>query len=160
VESDEWKGTSKKRGDKRRRREFVDLASRVVPNNSGAAESISLGRLLVGKPDAVDQLHTRYKDLHPVHVLNNMDVVWALLSFEGDCSAAIGEAVTAGWDTDCNGATVGGHWGLQGKTIPSQWTEPWQGRVAVAIAGLGELELEDLVARTVSVAEKIARDEG
>jgi ADP-ribosylglycohydrolase len=141
--------------------EAVDLASRVVPNDSGAAESISLGRSLVGRPDAIEQLHAKYEGLHPVHVLNNLAVVvWALLSFEQDYSAAIGEAVTAGWDTDCNGATVGGLWGLQGRSIPSHWTEPWQGRVAVTIAGVGELKLDDLVDRTVAVMEKIVRDEG
>jgi ADP-ribosylglycohydrolase len=140
--------------------EAVDIAFKVVPKDSRVAEAISLGRTLVGVPDAVEQLRAEYKDLHPVHVVNNLAVVvWGLLSFEGDYSAAIGEAVTAGWDTDCNGATVGGLWGLQGKPIPSHWTEPWQGRVAVMIAGVGELELDDLVDRTVAVAEKIVRDE-
>jgi ADP-ribosylglycohydrolase len=141
--------------------EAVEIASKVVPRDSGVAEAISLGCSLVGKLGAVEQLHERYKDLSPVHTLNNLAVVvWGLLSFEQDFSAAIGEAVTAGWDTDCNGATVGGLWGLQGKPIPSHWTEPWQSRVAVMIAGVGELKLDELVDRTVAVAEKIARDEG
>lgn len=136
--------------------EAVDLASKIVPDDSGAAAAIALARSLVGKPDAVEQLHERYKGLHPVHVLNNLAVVvWGLLSFEQDFSAAIGEAVSAGWDTDCNGATVGGLWGLQGKPIPSHWIEPWRGRVAVMIAGVGELELGDLVDRTVAVGERI-----
>jgi ADP-ribosylglycohydrolase len=141
--------------------EAVDTASKVVPDDSGAAKAISLGCSLVGKPDAVEQLHAIYKDLSPVHTLNNLAVVvWGLLSAEEDYSAAIGDAVSAGWDTDCNGATVGGLWGLQGKPIPLHWTEPWQGRVAVTIAGVGELKLGDLTDRTVAVAEKLARDSG
>ena len=139
----------------------VEVACSVVPEDSGAAQAISLGRSLVGKQDAVEQLHAKYKDLHPVHVLNNLAVVvWGLLSHEQDFSAAVGEAVSAGWDTDCNGATVGGLWGLQGKPIPSHWTQPWQGRVAVTIAGVGELQLDDLVDRTVAVAEKLVGNEG
>jgi ADP-ribosylglycohydrolase len=139
--------------------EAVEVASKVVPKDSGAAEAISLAQSLVGRPDAVEQLHEKYKDLHPVHVLNNLALgVWGLLSYEHDFSAAIGEAVSAGWDTDCNGATVGGLWGLQGKPIPSHWTQPWQGRVAVTIAEVGELVIGDLVDRTIAVAEKLVGD--
>lgn len=141
--------------------EAVDSASKVVPEDSGVVEAISLGRSLVGKLDAVERLHEKYKDLHPVHTLNNLAVVvWGLLSFEQDFSASIGEAVTAGWDTDCNGATVGGLWGLQGRPIPSHWTELWQGRVAVTIAGVGELELDDLVDRTTAVAQLLCKQKG
>jgi len=64
--------------------------------------------------------------------------------------------VTAGWDTDCNGATVGGLWGLTGRAIPESWTAPWQGRVAVNLAGMGELALDDLVDRTVALAESLS----
>ena len=61
-------------------------------------------------------------------------VVWALCSFEDDFSAAVGNTVSAGWDTDCNGATVGGLLGLTGMPIPESWTQPWQGRWRLEIA--------------------------
>jgi hypothetical protein len=77
------------------------------------------------------------------------------LSAEDDFSAAIGEAVAAGWDTDCNGATVGGLFGLTGKPIPDHWTAPWNERVGVSLAGESELSLGELVARTVAVADSI-----
>jgi hypothetical protein len=82
-------------------------------------------------------------------------VVWALFSAEDDFSAAIGEAVAAGWDTDCNGATVGGLFGLTGHAIPDHWTAPWNGRVGVSLAGQSELSLDELVTRTVAVADRI-----
>jgi ADP-ribosylglycohydrolase len=136
--------------------EAIEVASAEVPETSGVAEAISLGCSLVGKPDAVDQLHERYRDMSPIHTLNNLAlVVWGLLSGADDYSAAVGDVVAAGWDTDCNGATVGGLWGLQEKEIPSHWTAPWQGRVAVTIAGMDELKLDDLVDRTVAVAKHI-----
>ena len=91
-----------------------------------------------------------------MHTLNNLAlVVWALLSAGSDFSVAIGEAVAAGWDTDCNGATVGGLFGLTGQGIPGRWTEPWSGRVGVSLAGQSELSLDDLVARTLAVAGRI-----
>ena len=94
--------------------------------------------------------------MSPVHSLNNLAlVVLAFLSFE-DYDSAVGEAVTAGWDTDCNGATVGGLMGLHKEEITSKWHEPWQGRVCTTISGLGELALEDLVAITTSLITKFA----
>jgi ADP-ribosylglycohydrolase len=134
----------------------LDVAAYQIPRDGGVFEAVSFGRSLVGVESAVDQIHERYAGLPPVHALNNLAlVVWALLSHEDDYSAAIGEVVAAGWDTDCNGATVGGLWGLTGRPIPEHWTMPWQGRVAVTLAGVGELRLDDLVARTVAVAERI-----
>jgi len=136
----------------------VESASGEVPPDSGAAAAIALGRSLAGITDAPARLHAHYRDLSPVHTNNNLAlVVWALLSGADDYSAAIGDAVAAGWDTDCNGATVGGLWGLQGQSIPEHWTEPWQGRVATTLAGMGELRLDDLVERTVAVAERLAK---
>ena len=137
--------------------EAIDAARAAVPDGSGAAEAIAFGRSLVGRGDAVDRLHQRYDALSPVHTLNNLAlVVWALLAGEDDYSAAVGDAVAAGWDTDCNGATIGGLWGLTRRPIPTHWTDPWQGRVAVTLAGMGELSLDDLVERTVAVAEKLS----
>lgn len=136
--------------------EALDIASHEVPRGSGVSEAISFARSLVGLESAVNQIHERYAGLPPVHTLNNLAlVVWALLSHEDNYSAAIGEVVAAAWDTDCNGATVGGLWGLTGRPIPEHWTAPWQGRVAVTLAGVGEFHLDDLVARTVAVAERI-----
>ncbi len=53
--------------------------------------------------------------------------------------------------TDCNGATVGALWGLTGRPIPAHWPDAWNGRVQVSLAGVGELALDDLVTRTVTV---------
>ncbi len=137
----------------------VTAATEEVPVGTNASDAIHFACSLVGVPEAVDQIHGRYSDLSPVHTVNNLAiVVWALLTYEDDYSAAIGEAVSAGWDTDCNGATVGGLWGLTGRAIPEHWTSPWQGRVAVTLAGIGELNLEDLVTRTVAVADALTAD--
>ena len=133
----------------------INAALSQVPAESGAAAAVRFGREIAGRDDAVERLHEQYADLSPVHTLNNLAlVVWALLSAD-DFSAAIGEAVAAGWDTDCNGATVGGLFGLTGQPIPDHWTAPWNERVGVSLAGYSELSLNDLVARTVAVADRI-----
>jgi ADP-ribosylglycohydrolase len=134
----------------------LDAALTEIPKNCSAAAAVRFGRSLAGSVDAVARLHSEYDGLPPVHTLNNLALVtWALCSAEGDFSSAIGNAVAAGWDTDCNGATVGGLMGLAGAPIPGQWTRPWAGRVGVSLAGHSELALEDLVTRTVAVARRL-----
>ena len=135
----------------------LDEALTQIPHDSQAAVAVGFGRELAGHADAVSRLHERYEKLSPVHTLNNLAlVVWALCSTQGDFGAAIGEAVAAGWDTDCNGATVGGLFGLTGAAIPEAWTRPWAGRVGLGLAGHAELELDQLVDRTVEVARALS----
>jgi ADP-ribosylglycohydrolase len=134
----------------------LDRAVSYIPAASGAASAVQLGRRLAGSESGLAEIHSTYKGLSPVHTNNNLAlVVWSLLSNPDDFAAAIGDVVAAGWDTDCNGATVGGLWGLQGKPIPEQWWSPWQSKVGVSLAGQGELALDDLVNRTIAVAESL-----
>jgi len=136
--------------------EAIDIAASHIPEDSKAFTAVSLGRSLRNDPLATDKLRKAYVDLSPVHTLNNLAlVVWALCSSNGDFSAAIGNVVAAGWDTDCNAATVGGILGLMGTPIPEHWTTPWCGRVGVSLAGHAELQLSELVERTVNVARTI-----
>ncbi len=135
----------------------VTRAAAELPPDSEAVAAINFGRSVVGRDDAVATLHAEYGHLSPVHTINNLAlVVWALLDNPTDFGAAVGEAVAAGWDTDCNGATVGGLWGITGQPVPGHWSDPWQGTVAVSLAGFDELPLATLVDRTMAVAEKLA----
>ena len=136
--------------------EALDAALQQIPDNSEAAAAVQIGRELAGKSDAVDRMHERYSEMSPVHTLNNLAlVVWALCSAKGDFGTAIGDAVAAGWDTDCNGATVGGLFGLTGSPIPDAWTRPWAGRIGLSLAGFTELQVDEVVDRTVAVARSI-----
>jgi ADP-ribosylglycohydrolase len=135
----------------------LDAALAEIPTHCGAAEGVQFGRSIAGAADAVTRLHRQYQALTPLHAVNNLAlVVWALCAHAGDFSATVGEAVSAGWDTDCNGATVGGLCALSGTPIDDRWTRPWQGRIGTRLAGHSELQLEDVVQRTVRVARAIA----
>jgi len=134
----------------------VARALSEIPEDSGAAQAVALGRAEAGSADGAAVIRRRYEGMSPVHTLNNLAlVVWALLSWPDDYAAAVGEVVAAGLDTDCNGATVGGLWGLQGRPVPEAWTAPWQGRVGLSLAGHSELQLDGLVDRTLAVAERL-----
>jgi len=131
----------------------IKTALRFIPANTGAERAIKLGLEQAGDPKGYRKIHSSYEGWSPVHTLNNLAlVIWALFSNLDDYSAAIGDVVSAGWDTDCNGATVGALWGLQGKPIPEHWIQPWQGQVGLSLAGYSSIGLEELVDRTVAVA--------
>ena len=134
----------------------VDEGLSTIPDGSACAEAGRFAAAVAGNGDGPGALHDRYRDLSPVHTVNNLAlVVWGLLAGADDFGVAVGETVAAGWDTDCNGATVGALWGLTGRPIPPEWTQPWNGRVVVTLAGIGELSLDDLVARTAAVVERV-----
>jgi ADP-ribosylglycohydrolase len=130
----------------------------VVPPRSRLARSIGLGldlaRRAVPYEDAIDQLYAAHEGLHWVHVLNNAAVVaFALAANGGDFSRSICAAVAAGWDTDSNGATVGGIVGaLAGATaLPDRWTRPLKGRIASSLHGFDGATFDALAARTLAV---------
>ena len=132
----------------------VETALDYIDKDTETFETVRLGIENVNKD--FTPIAKKYEGMSPVHSLNNLAlVVWAFLSFD-DYDAAVGEAVTAGWDTDCNGATVGGLMGMHLSEIPPKWYEPWNGRVCTSISGLGELVLEDLVNRTMLLVSKFS----
>jgi ADP-ribosylglycohydrolase len=133
----------------------------VVPPRSRLARSIGhaldLARRAVPYEDAIDQLYAAHEGLHWVHVLNNAAVVaYALAANGGDFSRSICAAVAAGWDTDSNGATVGGIVGaLTGAAaLPDTWTRPLKGRIASSLRGFDGATFDALAARTLALVER------
>ena len=132
----------------------LDQALSYIPEDSECAHAVHFARQLASDPDGPVHIRERYKALSVVHTVNNLAlVIWALLRHQDDFGAAIGDVVAAGLDTDCNGATVGALWALQGKPIPAQWIAPWQGRVGLSLAGFDQINVDELVARTIKVAK-------
>ena len=135
----------------------VQKALELIDKNSEAFEAVEMGIAAAGKSS--EAIINKYQELSPVHSLNNLAiVVWSFLSFQNSFDEAVGEAVSAGWDTDCNGATVGGLIGLDTGMIPEKWTDPWKGKVITTISGLGELNLDNLVQRTEALIQKFSSE--
>lgn len=107
--------------------------------------------------DAVERLHGNYECTPPVLAVNNLSlVVCASCAAEDTFSEAIGNEVAAGWDGDCNGATVGGLCAPVAYAIPQRWTQPGHGCAMSGLAGESELRLDDRAERTLSGAGLIA----
>ena len=139
----------------------LDAASSVVPPGSALAQAIELGRR-TGRhggtlADGLDELHRRYGHLHWVHVLPNAaTIAFALERGDGRFGDSVCAAVTAGWDTDSVGATVGGVVGaLVGvEGIGEEWSGPVAGRIATSLPG-GEHRIAALAERTALLAGEL-----
>ncbi|GAA3733564.1 ADP-ribosylglycohydrolase [Spinactinospora alkalitolerans] len=139
--------------------ETVEAALRVLPPRSRLAAAVrEAADLAAGEPDferVLDALHARHTGLHWVHSVNNAAVVAAaLVHGAGDFGASITAAVAAGWDTDSDGATVGGVAGaLAGAdAIPDSWTTPLRGRMASSLTGFDGIGFDELADRTLALA--------
>ena len=61
-------------------------------------------------------------------------------------------AVEAGFDTDCNGATVGSIFGMAHgfESIPDYWQKPIGDKLKTTIFGIGTLSISETAKKTMS----------
>lgn len=87
---------------------------------------------------------------------NAMIVVASLLYGNGDYGKSICLAVETGFDTDCNGATVGSIFGMAHgiKAIPEYWTKPINDTLETLVFGVGTVKISDRVRLTLEHIKK------
>ena len=80
-----------------------------------------------------------------------MIVAASLLYGEGDYGKSICMSVEAGFDTDCNGATVGSILGMANGigSIPEYWTKPINDTLHTSIFGVGTVKISERVKLTL-----------
>lgn len=134
-----------------------------VPEKSRLAEDIHL--VLKWKKEGrtweegIDLIHQRYNEYSPHHWChtnsNAMIVALGLLFGDSDLEKSIGIAVTAAFDTDCNGATVGSVLGtIHGaKALPDKWIAPLNDMIKSGVDGFGLIQISELAERSVKLIE-------
>ncbi len=140
-------------------RSALQAALGQVPTRSRFAEALR-GVLGVhaeglGWAAARDRMRERWGRYHWMHAIGNAAVVAAALLWgEGDFGRTIGLAVQGGWDTDCNGATVGSVFGAMHGTalLPAPTVQQVGDRIGGAIVGSGGTPVPDLAERTCALA--------
>lgn len=146
-------------------REAVRVGLTEVPEESRFATHV--GDVLdwhaegVTYETAIDQIHAGWDDAdmyEGYHVLPNAQVVAATLAWCGadpDIGTAVGRAVSAGFDTDCNAATVGSAVGLRVgyEGLPERWIRPVSVGIETALLDYPSPELDDLAAETAAFVE-------
>lgn len=100
-------------------------------------------------------IHAKYNEYSEhdwCHTISNaMIVAAALLYGNGDFGKSVCLAVQTGFDTDCNGATVGSIVGMQKGVgcIGHEWQQPLHGRLDTSIFGIGQIEIETVTEKTM-----------
>ena len=111
-------------------------------NGQDADRCISNIHAAYDENDAHDWCHT---------IPNALIVAAALLHGGGDFSKSICMAVQAGFDTDCNGATVGSILGMRGGStcIGPDWTAPLNNCLDTSIFGVGKVNISEMAQATM-----------
>ena len=87
-----------------------------------------------------------------VHTISNAEIVTASLLYGNlDYEHSICRAVQTGFDTDCNGATVGSIVGMiiGARALPAAWTDIVGDSLNTAIFGVGRVRISDLADLTL-----------
>lgn len=106
---------------------------------------------------AIDRIHKKYDETNWhdwLHTISNASIVClSLIYADNDFEKAIGTAVSTGFDTDCNGATVGSIMGiiLGAKALPGKWIKPLNDKIKSGVDGFELVNISDLARRTVVV---------
>lgn len=86
------------------------------------------------------------------HTISNAMIVAASLLYgKGDYGKSICMAVETGFDTDCNGATVGSVFGMANglDSIPEYWKKPIADTLETTIFGVNTVKISDRVKLTM-----------
>ena len=103
----------------------------------------------ISQKETFDTIHRKYDEYTGhgwCHTISNaMIVAAALLYGNGDYGKSICMAVETGFDTDCNGATVGSILGMANgiESIPKCWTNPINDTLNTSIFGVGTVKISD-----------------
>jgi len=111
----------------------------------------------LGYDEAVARIHERWDERLPHHWChtnsNMMICAAALLWGEGDFGKSICRAVQPGFDTDCNGATVGSILGMMlgAARIPSRWTQRLNNTLKTNLVGRETVDIEEIALETFAL---------
>ena len=136
--------------------EVIRAGLEVIPADSRLAQAIeqTLQLDILNQPwdTTLDALYDNLGHYHWVHTINNAAlVVVALVYGRGDYERSICAAVMGGWDTDCNGATVGSIVGLMKGEVPQKWTAPLRNQVRTSLKGFDRSGFDGLAERTLNI---------
>jgi hypothetical protein len=111
--------------------------------------------------EAIALIHSRWDERRPhdwCHTDSNaMICAAALLYGEGDFGRSICRAVQAGFDTDCNGATVGSILGMMlgAAKIPYSWTARLHDTLRTTLRGHDRVKISAIAERTFRLYKAI-----
>jgi len=143
--------------------EALEVGLEYIPQRSRLAEAIAETLRWSQEDEDWEQtfrkIKRRFGRYHPVHTINNAAVVvMALVHGKDDFGQTIGIAVSAGWDTDCNGATAGSVIGaiLGARKLPARWIRPLRDTIRSEVRGYDGVSMSRLAAMAADLHRKIS----
>lgn len=109
----------------------------------------------MSQEECFDDIHKRYDEYSGhgwCHTISNAEIVAASLLYgKGDFGKSICMAVQTGFDTDCNGATVGSVLGMANgiEGIDDMWKNPIKDTLHTSIFGVGTVKISERAAMTL-----------
>ncbi len=140
-------------------RTVIEAGLAQIPENSRLNEAIHQVIALydAGAREEIFAFIHEAWDEHTAHgwchtISNAMIVAASLLCGQKDFGRSICMAVQTGFDTDCNGATVGSILGMMLGTaaIGDEWSAPLNDTLETTIFGLGKVKISEMAARTMA----------
>ncbi|MBP5231129.1 MAG: ADP-ribosylglycohydrolase family protein [Clostridia bacterium] len=140
----------------------VRIGCSVIPARSRLREAlekaIAIGKEAGSREELFRMLWDAFSSYAWVHTINNAAAVAASLVFaRGDFETAIACAVANGWDTDCNGATVGSVMGaiLGADALPDKWIAPLHDTLYSAIPDFHPVSISSCAERSLRLYRKL-----
>lgn len=139
--------------------QIIECGLAQIPEKSRLYEALTIlmAKYMAGmtQKDCFKDIHTRW-DEHTAHawchtISNAEIVVAALLYGNNDYAKSICMAVETGFDTDCNGATVGSILGMKNgiRSIGKEWIAPLHGKLKTSIFGVETVDIDEVVEKTL-----------
>ncbi len=107
--------------------------------------------------EVFEGLYARLGHYNPVHTNPNAALcVVALLLSKGDFHRGVTLAVMAGWDTDCNGATVGSIVGAitGARRVPTHWSARLNDTLRSSVVGYDPIRISECACRSLAIIRK------
>lgn len=144
--------------------EILRAGLNVIPQKSRLVESVERVIAWYHAGDAAEtvfaRIHEEWNEKNGFdwcHTISNaMIVAAALLYGGGDYGKSICMAVETGFDTDCNGATVGSIIGMAKgiDAIAPEWLAPIQGKLKTTLFGVDIVSVDEMAEHTLSQIEQ------
>ncbi|MBQ3040381.1 MAG: ADP-ribosylglycohydrolase family protein, partial [Clostridia bacterium] len=115
----------------------------------------------ISQNECFDMIHKKYDEYTShgwCHTISNaMIVVASLLYGNGDFEKSICMAVETGFDTDCNGATVGSILGMITgfEKIPEYWKKPINDTLYTSLFGIEAVKISECAKLTMKHIAKL-----
>lgn len=140
----------------------IEAGLAQIPTTSRLYADLKRTITITEKASSIEEMQeaiwAEFRHYNWVHTINNAAAcTGAFLYSDGNFEKAITTAVSFGWDTDCNGATVGSMVGaLAGaKGIPDAWKAPLNDTLYSNIPDFHPIAISECARRAREAAKKI-----